>query len=233
MEAERAHLMNMGYGIELADELAVCAAIVQEFMTSPALTGLYENKLRFFAVDRERKYLSLPDIAKGKGRTKKRKQRRQRADLVIEKHEKQPDGSFAVNEPRTWIEAKRSHLWRCDLGTGHAWPYKNQLKDICKDVKKLVREREHREEKAHGKLEEEQKRIKIYTRILIWGTYERNPELEHPSRYLLTLESMLNNDGYRFARKPSVKWLPTFWEGVAIDLFPSVTRAAWVALAEV
>jgi hypothetical protein len=39
MEGQRAAAINMGHGIELADERTVCAAISQEFMTSPSVTG--------------------------------------------------------------------------------------------------------------------------------------------------------------------------------------------------
>src|SRR5947208_6696271 len=62
---DRPGVINMGHGLELADERAVCAAIVQEFMTSPSLTGLWQengrNQLRFFSVLREQPYRASTD----------------------------------------------------------------------------------------------------------------------------------------------------------------------------
>ena len=34
-------LLNMGYGIELADEPTVCAAIIQEYLNSPLVAGVW------------------------------------------------------------------------------------------------------------------------------------------------------------------------------------------------
>jgi len=48
--------MNQGFGIELADEPTVVAAIIQEFMTSTATSGWWEDDLRFYAINREVKY---------------------------------------------------------------------------------------------------------------------------------------------------------------------------------
>src|SRR6266542_2797570 len=65
MNRLKAQRINMGQGIELADERTVCAAITQEFMNSPSLTGLWteekddgseEQQERYFTIDREKEY---------------------------------------------------------------------------------------------------------------------------------------------------------------------------------
>src|SRR5262245_43113158 len=53
-------LINMGPGVELADERAVCAAIVQEMMASQSVAGFWQSndikpEPRFFSILREQK----------------------------------------------------------------------------------------------------------------------------------------------------------------------------------
>ena len=97
MKRLKARRLNTGKGIELADERAVCAAITQEFINSPSLTGLWveekgqPNQQRYFTVDREKQY------------TDKSK----KVDIFIQKYTLEDGKPVLVPEP-SFIEAKRA-----------------------------------------------------------------------------------------------------------------------------
>lgn len=60
MNPQQTELINMGCGIELAEEESVSAAITQEFLHSPATTGLWINPITneadhtYFGIEREK-----------------------------------------------------------------------------------------------------------------------------------------------------------------------------------
>jgi hypothetical protein len=224
MGRDRTPLINMGYGIELADERAVCAAITQEFMTSPAVTGLWheegaEDELRFFGITREEKYESSDQ-----------KSRPERVDLVLEKYEPGSEGKLEVQEPRSFIEAKRARLWQVNLATGDVQPGPQQMTEICEDIVKLKREQAARLDK---------KNEKIYIHLLVWGIYEESPNGEqatfadHPHEFF----EKIKNTSKTSLEAPYARWLPMRWEtpsgGNPAKRCPSVSRAAWIGLAEI
>ena len=60
MDAEKSRRINMGAGVELADELTVCAAITQEFIGSPSVAGRWVEAGNptewYFQIDREQRW---------------------------------------------------------------------------------------------------------------------------------------------------------------------------------
>ena len=246
-DADRAPLINTGYGIELADERAVCAAIVQELMTSPAAAGYWREdgdlEFRIFAPDREEEYKTPSE----KGYT-------QKVDLYIEKYEPTEPcgkGKLKVRQPPSFIEAKRAQRWTIDLGSWEKGEEAVKLEErqttkICADIKKLHRERENRwNRKGHRK-------DKIYTHVLVWGTYGEDPKngkplsfSDHPYTFFDEIKKELRNRDTTpgkdtvLIEKPSVRWLPTKWDwdpppdGSSGRQCPIVLRWVWVALAEV
>jgi hypothetical protein len=210
--------INVGPGIELADERAVCAALTQEFMVSPSLTGLWENEgktdVRFFAISREQLY-KWPEA-----------KQRKMVDLLIEKYEQTSLGKFEVIKPRSLIEAKRARLWQIDLETGDvsAGSPVTQISAVIEDVARLKEEREA--------WEQEDKRVFLH--LLVWGVYgdDSNHSLDHP---LAFFQEVRKKSGARLDG-PYVRWLPTKWdppENVEESGHPIVRRSVWVALAEV
>lgn len=217
---DRPSVINMGHGLELADERAVCAAIVQEFMSSPSLTGLWQeearSELRFFGVLREQPYKASADP-----------KRPEMVDLIIEKYEHK-DGIFDVFKPRSFIEAKRARLWQVDLAHGKARPGRRpQLDAVVHDIEKLRREREARLRDGE----------RIYLQILVWGIYDEagngspSKHSDHPDDFFNTL----SQKSEAVLEGPYARWLPIRWETSTNvgTRNPVVTRSAWIALAEV
>ena len=199
----------MGYGIELADEQAVCAAISQEFMMSPSVTGMWqteaESSLRFFGISREEPY----DIEESQNK---------RTDLVIEKYERHSDGKLEVEKPRSYIEAKRARLYTTKLADGEVERREPQIEPICADIAKLRHLRESMEEQ-------------IYIHLLIWGMYEKDSGKSDEPREFFDL---LRRQSRATLTGPHPRWLPTMWDLPTHPCTqPVVKRSAWIALAEV
>jgi hypothetical protein len=210
----------MGYGLELADERAVCATIVQEFMTSPAVSGLWREqgapkpKPRFFGISREEQYL-----------TSSSEDRPEMADLVIEKFEEQKNGTYNVSKPRSFIEAKRARLWRMDLKSGKVSRGARQTRKICGDIEKLVRESAERKKR---RMEE------IFVHVLVWGIYEEDlngkplKSADHPKEFFDEVEKKSGAE----LRLHGVRWLPTKWNSPT-EGCPQIQRTSWIALCEI
>ena len=152
MSRLKAKRLNMGQGVELADERTVCAAITQEFINSPSLTGLWvetiedadQKEERYFTIDREMKY------------TDKSK----KVDIFIQKYSLGNNNEpTRVSEP-CFIEAKRARLWVPQIKDGTAERGELQLKEVREDVKKLREEMDKRSEKIH-------------CHVLVWGSMTR------------------------------------------------------------
>jgi hypothetical protein len=214
----RPSLINMGPGIELADERAVCAAITQEFMVSPSLTGLWRGKgktdVRFFAISREELYKS------------RRTKRAEKVDLFIEKCQQTRLGKFKVIEPPSLIEAKRARRWQINLKTGRVKPYspRTQIKAVLEDVLRLQDERKARKPKP------------VYIHLLVWGLYgdRANDPLDHPTAFFQEVRRVSSSSCQLSG--PYVRWLPMKWDSPANATKsenPIVRSSAWVALAEV
>ncbi len=107
------------FGIEFADERAVCAAITQEFVASRAASGLRgsDGKERFFEIERE-----VFETLKLKDGKKKF------VDIVV----KRRDGVSAFNW--TLIEAKRARRWTVDLRTGKRRKRRPTHEEVAEDV---------------------------------------------------------------------------------------------------
>jgi hypothetical protein len=220
MDRARTELINMGYGIELADEPAVCAAISQEFMASPSLTGLWleaeKNDLRFFGITREHQYKSVSDRGAPLF-----------GDLMIEKFERSGD-DFTVIQPRSFIESKRARLWKVDLATGQVIPEGRQTRRICADILKLKRERDAL--KGEGK--------QVYLHVLVWGIYEED-ETGNPTRISdepITFFEGLRKETGATLDGPYLRWLPLTWSNPPPEVpckNPVVRKSLWIALSEI
>ena len=224
MGRDRTPLINMGYGIELVDERVVCAAITQEFMTSPAVSGLWheegeKDELRFFGITREEKYESSGQQS-----------RPERVDLVIEKYEPGSEERLEVLKPRSFIEAKRARLWQVNLASGDVKPGQPQITEICQDIEKLQREQTTKLNK---------KKETIYIHLLFWGIYEEDSNgaratfADHPREFFETIK-----DRSKASLEGSyVRWLPTRWDNPSEEnpetRWPMVRRGVWIALAEI
>lgn len=199
-------LINMGPGIELADERAVCAAIAQEFISSPALQGYWvvgdTKEQRRFEIDRETSY----EIDRAK-----------KADFFIKKIR---DEKGTIENLPSIVEAKRARLWRPDFENGIANPSRdNQKASVTADIAKLRDEFKHRREK---------KIDAVLGHILVWGIYEESkPYSDAPLDFFSDLDDKLIST-------PMFRWLPVEWSDPNEKPWKiQVTRAIWVALSEV
>ena len=203
MNRSKTNLINMGHGIELADERTICAAITLEFMNSPAVTGFWVEKEkkeeRYFTIDREYPYKSYKTNRK--------------VDIFIQKYLNKGRGKKLklkeVPNP-SFIEAKRMRIWYPDLKKGTAKPNGNaQLPEIKKDINKLRKELKCREILCH---------------LLVWGIYQKgNNKTDHPDDFIKNLKDPN-------IELSQVRWLPIEWEHS--DRM-KVTKSLWIALAEV
>lgn len=201
-------LINQGRGIEFADERAVCAAITQEFMTSQATSGIGpDTKPRFFGVMREEKYR---DSARS-------------VDILLEKYELQSNERYEVTKPRSWVEAKRARLWKPAIGVGADEPEagRQQIHAVEEDVFKLIGEKKQHSEE-------------IYIHVLVWGVREfpETSDSDDPENFFRDVRNLLAKTSLQpTLHGPFKRWVPTAWHEQSGSLV--VTRAAWVALAEI
>jgi len=213
MNRFKAGRLNMGHGIELADERTVCAAITQEFITSPSLTGLWveeradgkHTEERYFTIDREKKYT---DNSK-------------KVDIFIQKYaRKNKDKEPTPVEEPSFIEAKRHRLWVPDIISGEAkrgnYPQKDKVQE---DIERLRKEMEAQEETIH-------------CHVLVWGLYDGISEEDHPVKFF----KKFDND----VKIHQLRWLPTEWGSPTIEnlkaediKIPLVNKALWIVLSEV
>lgn len=221
MDRQVAERINAGQGIELALETAVCAAITQEFMNSPALAGLWVEKgpdgkpdqeVRYFMIDREKTYLTGTQ---------------QRVDLFVQKFTPKggtPHGELEPVEHPSFIEAKRARLWTARIETGEAEHKREQVADVQADVKKLKDEIEHRSTLA--------KEERIRGHVLVWGVYgdEDVKYQDHPVEFFQKVGNV---------QLHSLRWLPLQWTQPSRDdlanpkLCTMLKAALWIGLAEV
>jgi hypothetical protein len=228
----RVATINQGRGVELADERAVCAAISQEFMTSPSAAGLWRTDekadFRFFGIKREERY-SPSAKKKNKDEPKEKKKDSPRwVDLIVEKYTKDPESNDffhdPVKYPPVYIEAKRARRWLVNLKTGNTTAAKGrQTTDICADIMKLTKERETQTQ-----------RIFIY--ILVWGVYEEGKKPgDHPATVFTEIRNKIG--GRAVVGSPLTRWLPTKWtdpEPASEQMEqPRVQRSVWIALSEI
>lgn len=216
MNRDKARKLNMGPGVELADEVSVCAAISQEFLSSPSLTGLWteqggsgtqQKELRFFAVDREKFYTGTTE----------------EVDLFVQKYEiRDPKLDPVPIDNPSFVEAKRAQLWKPNISDGTAKPYGSQYGAIRKDIAKLRSELAVRSNAGHPP---------IYCHVLVWGICSDPQSDDHPVKFFEKFDQDVVLQ--------QVRWLPIEWTSPGIDdlkpdmPLPEVAKALWVALAEV
>ncbi len=204
----------MGQGVELADERMVCAAITQEFINSPSLTGLWveessrgqrQEEERYFTINREMEY------------TDKSK----KVDIFVQKYDKKNGTDLKpVREP-SFIEAKRARRWVPEILDGTARREELQDTEVQKDIDKL------RAEMAKRKPEDS-----IHCHVLVWGIYKEELKEDHPLKFFEKFHDCV--------KIHQVRWLPAEWTCPSLqDILdskvevPKVNAALWVALAEV
>ena len=216
MSRRKARRLNTGYGIELADERTVCAAITQEFMQSPALAGLWvdeslagaEKEDRYFIVDREKYYT---DKAK-------------RVDLFVRKYKRTgKSNELELVEHPSFIEVKRARCWVADIVEGTAQPGDLQIAEVREDIKKLRMEMAAR---IRANLEH------IHSHVLLLGTYENESKKDNPLSFFNNFDDQV--------KLHQLRWLPLEWTSPSIEdiqrseiVTPLNKRVLWIALAEV
>lgn len=195
--------LNQGVGVATADELTVCAAIAQEFMLSPFLSGVWVDKdespgvaagVRYWKIDQETCYSGS----------------QKRVDMVMTR----VDGPSPEAAPEKWrdcfIEAKRLNRWTTDsLENPNYIRQQSQLGRILEDIDKLRNELEKRPNE-------------IFAHLLIWGVWsDGDPALKELS------------DNLKGARMHQIRWMPIDWRPGKQANPPVVKRWLWVALFEV
>ena|GEM_PF-2866561 len=218
MDRSRSNLINMGSGIELADELSVCAAITQEFLSSPATAGLWhdeDNKgseERYFGIEREKSYTFD---------TKKR------VDIFVQKYVSK-NGNLENMPKPSFIEAKRARLFKIDLKTNKI-STRHQLKEVQDDIDLL---REELKSRSDNDL--------IHCHLLIWGIYDRNKEKRkygNPEIFFDELKKRYKkrNEDINIVRHQT-RWLPLSWvyfNNKKNKLSQEIIKSLWITLTEV
>lgn len=209
------HLLNMGHGIELADEPTVCAAITQEFANSQFVAGAWiEEDLesdvfegeRFWRIDREQYYEGSQE----------------RVDICIQRYKRnQLSEEPVASGNRVFIEAKRARRWSTQISTGSLEPTSALVHRVKEDVEKLRCEMKTQQDKG----------TEVHCHLLVWNIYE------NPSDAPLEFFKKLQDPDVVVHQ---VRWLPISWtcptyeEVIAGTVEPPrVTKSLWVALAEV
>jgi hypothetical protein len=217
LSTEAPERLNLGPGIELADELTVVAAIVQECLNSPLLmaappsTEPGRSGQRYWRIQRECRYDD---------------ETLRRADLVVTLYEDVGGRPQALHPP-VHVEAKRLHYWTPDFETGTSTlGTKNTAAsrvrdDICK-LCDSVREG--------------------YGYLMIWDVW-RGPNA--PPGALGEEHLGTDNTPSHFAeslddprlRLREARWLPLSWRHQdSSSTFkgpPTVDRFLWIALIEI
>lgn len=214
MNRLKARRLNMGQGVELADERMVLAAITQEFINSPSLTGFWveessegqrQEEGRYFTINREMEY------------TDKSK----KVDIFVQKYVMKNGTELEPVEKPSFIEAKRARCWIPEIVDGTARRDELQHSAVQKDIDKL------RDEMRIRKPEDS-----IHCHVLVWGIYTENCEADHPLKFFEKFDDCV--------KIHQVRWLPVEWTCPSFqDILdskvelPKVDAALWVALAEV
>lgn len=198
---ERLASLNMGPGVELADERAVCAAITQE------LVARRTSGRKTWLIDREAAYSHRPS-SNGS----------QKVDIAVRRISRRSN-RYAT----AFIEAKRAALWAVDIHSGSANCTSIQKARVAADIDKLVREKAYRR----------RKRQSILIHILVRGTFS---EIQ-PLPFFRTVCPLVNSKGTLCVHQ--MRSFPLSWEvPLQSDLLreitpPPLTRALWIALAEI
>lgn len=214
MNRLKARRLNMGQGVELADERMVCAAITQEFINSPSLTGLWIEESRNGQRQEEERYFTINREMEYTNKTKK-------VDIFIQKYVKKNGTDLKPVRNPSFIEAKRARRWVPDILDGTANREGLQHSAIQKDIEKL------RYEMMNRKPEDS-----INCHVLVWGLYTEKSKEDHPLKFFENFDDSV--------KMHQLRWLPIEWTCPSLqDIkdckveIPKVDAALWVALAQV
>lgn len=212
-------LYNMGHGVELADELTVCAAITQELLGSQLCATVWPTaEQKYYIVKREIRCESTdPDETLV-------------VDLVIKRHGQ--DGAVP-----SLIEAKRFRYWEMDISAGKHVPRKENASAIIKDAEKLRRLKSIEFEDNDGKMKSFSGN-ECFKHLLFWGDENVGESTGREER--AELFGKLHDSSVSVH---SMRWLPLEWTVPKIEYDSStkkvigdeliVKRALWIAMAEV
>ena len=211
MNRLKAQRINMGQGIELADERAVCAAITQEFMTSPSMTGLWIEERKDGSQEKEERYFSIDREMEYTDKSKK-------VDIFIRKYRFVNNEPIPIEEP-SFIEAKRARRWEPEIESGMASKKESQVEKVRDDIRRLRSEMCTRSERIH-------------CHVLVWGLCQNDSQEDHPVTFFNNFDINV--------RMHQLRWLPIKWDSPSLqDLqngnieIPKIDTALWIALAEV
>jgi len=214
MDRLKAHRLNMGQGIELADERTVCAAITQEFINSPSLTGLWIEENRNGQLNKEERYFTINREMEYTDKTKK-------VDIFIQKYVKKNGKNIVPVKIPSFIEVKRSRRWVPEILEGIANREELQQSAVQKDIEKL---------RAEMMIRNSENPINCH--VLVWGIYEESSKEDHPIKFFDYFDN--------FVKVHQLRWLPLQWTCPSLQNIlsskiniPKVHAALWVALAQV
>ncbi len=180
--------LNVGPGIELADELSVCGQILLELAASRVAVGIDfpagegNRGSRTFEFDRE-EYVRLGDEG-GSGRV----------DLVFQRCDE-----LNTRYGRVYIEVKRARRWTVNMQDGRPTRLGLLTSEVVKDVQKLQKLRQSLQ------LEVDEK---AFFYVLVWG-YSHDPDAASPKRFFTAVDALLDST---YDGKCAWRWLPLGWE---------------------
>lgn len=225
--------LNLGKGIEIAPEIAVCAEICSEFLASQLVNGVVLDQTpRYWQIDREQQYQHDPDC---------------HVDICVRRYERNGNQLSELLAPGkgypipAYIEVKRARRWKIRLEDGTVKREDNTASEVAYDADKLFAEIEH--------LGNAKAPAEIYGHVLVYGPLDqKTPLSDTPNGFFRkanTLLRKLRKDDKRTRKtiiiKPHhVRWLPLSWKDHSIKPFgkkfrqrPTVDRWLWLAIAEV
>lgn len=209
--------VNVGLGIELADERAVAARLSTEFVSSASRGYFVKADSCEVAADAGRRYWTIQREKVEEDDTKKS------VDVVIRRKRMTDDyaqGKVKVDPPPAFIECKRYRTRKItDLVSGTADAAKQNIEGFKNDAEKL---------RKHAK--------DSYACWLVWGTSGGDDHADDsPIACLDKLASIISTT--ESVLLLAAEWIPLGWsvEDPTAQLTSAkltVTRACWVALFE-
>ena len=223
--------INMGNGIELADERLVCAAISQELISSRHSTGVYFESSKTKGSENARRYYKLEREVKVPGG-------KQSIDLISQRMDPaDPNGDIYK---KSLIEAKRGRKRKARYDGKEAKPGNYQYNAVAIDIFKLI------DNRMGFKVNNENPNMYV----LVWDavSYSETEKtaytfLKEVKEKLITIDSARTSDeghdrkiGKITLLMRDVKWLPLSWIDPEKDselLNLNVQSALWLMLVEI
>lgn len=218
--------LNQSNGIQLADEVTVCSAITQEFISSQLVSGIYHKKQnRFYKIGREvpYKYYDCTDkIEKNK-----------LIDIVIQRYSNTTDSS---SFKKVLIEAKRVSGFPTKLfvNENSSKPkITNNIESASDDISKLIL--------INSRYND------LYYYVLIWG-YCTNIQDKNLTKGLIgpdyLMSELKKNIRDADLSTKQIRWFPLEWndylqcdteyDGYTKPCVPNgISKWCWVSLIEI